>query len=386
MTASATATRSAGTAPIRARRTPTATASATARRSRPAATPGIPRAPVPPPARRRRTPPGDGTPPGGGTPPATATPPPADTTAPETTILTGTSGPGSATSAAFTFSADETATFECRIDGGAYSACTSPKSYSGLADGAHTFDVRAKDTAGNVDATPASASWSVDTTPPETTITSGPPAATTDTTAQFTFSADEVSTFQCRLDGGAWAACTSPAALSGLALGAHTYEVRAIDGLGNIDATPAQRTWTIEQAVPDTAVTGGPSGTSFEFSATLTFTSPDPNVTFECRLNGSAWAACSSPTTYLDLLAGDQLFEVRAKSRAASSTPPPPPGPGSSRTRAAGSAERADSTSGATQPATILAASGLGQPVISMPTTVATLGDLGEHPLAGPRR
>ena len=74
---------------------------------------------------------------------------------------------------------------------------------------------------------------------------------------------------------------------------------------------------------PDTAITGGPSGTSFEFSATLTFTSPDPNATFECRLNGSAWAACSSPTTYLDLLAGDQLFEVRAKSQGGVVDPTP---------------------------------------------------------------
>jgi len=270
------------------------------------------------------TPPGDGTPPGGGTPPGDGgTPTPADTTAPETTILTGTAGPQATGTATFTFTANETATFQCRIDGGPYLPCTSPKTYSGLTDGAHTFDVRAKDTAGNVDATPASASWSVDTTPPQTTITSGPPATTTDTTAQFTFSASEVATFQCRLDGGAWATCSSPAALSGLALGAHTYEVRAIDGLGNIDATPAQRTWTIEAVAPDTTITNGPSGTSFEFSATLTFTSPDPNATFECRMNGDAWAVCTSPWTYLNLLAGDQLFEVRAKSAGGSVDPTP---------------------------------------------------------------
>ncbi len=262
------------------------------------------------------TPPGGGTPPGdgGGTPPGGGTPTPKDTTPPETTILSGTDGPQSATTASFSFSANETATFECRLDNGAYAACSSPKTYDGLADGAHTFSVRAKDTAGNVDATPATAAWSVDTTPPQTTITSGPPATTTEKTAQFTFSAGEVSTFQCRLDAGPWAACSSPTSLSGLALGTHTYEVRAIDGLGNIDASPAQRTWTIESVAPDTTITGGPSGDTFEFSATLTFTSPDPNATFECRLNGSAWAACSSPTTTFDAIAGDNLFEVRAKS------------------------------------------------------------------------
>jgi len=256
------------------------------------------------------TPPGDG---GGSTPPGDPTPP-ADKTPPETTILTGPSGAQGTATATFSFSANEAATFECRIDGGAFAACASPKTYAGLADGAHTFAVRAKDTAGNVDATPATASWSVDTTPPQTSITSGPPATTSETTAQFTFSADEVGTFQCRLDGGEWTTCSSPAALSGLALGSHTYEVRGVDGLGNTDATPAQRTWTVEQVAPDTTVTSGPDAVSFEFSATLTFTSPDPHATFECRLNGDSWAPCTSPTTYLDLFAGDQLFEVRAKS------------------------------------------------------------------------
>jgi Right handed beta helix region len=87
---------------------------------------------------------------------------PADTTAPDTTIITGTSGSTTSTNASFSFSASEPgATFECKLDAGAYSACSSPKSYTAVTTGAHTFSVRAKDPAANVDATPATASWTV---------------------------------------------------------------------------------------------------------------------------------------------------------------------------------------------------------------------------------
>ena len=52
-------------------------------------------------------------------------------------------------------------TFECRIDGGAYAPCTSPTTLNGLTAASHTFDVRAKDAAGNLDPTPATYTWTV---------------------------------------------------------------------------------------------------------------------------------------------------------------------------------------------------------------------------------
>jgi glucose/arabinose dehydrogenase len=81
----------------------------------------------------------------------------ADATAPETTIDSGPGGTWAATSSSFAFSADEApATFECRLNAGAWTACTSPASYGVLVPGGHVFEVRAGDAAGNVDATPAS--------------------------------------------------------------------------------------------------------------------------------------------------------------------------------------------------------------------------------------
>ena len=90
-----------------------------------------------------------------------------------------------------------------------------------------------------------------DTTPPETTITSGPTGTTTAITASLGFSASESgSSFQCRLDSGSFGACTSAQSYSGLALGAHTFEVKATDGAGNADLTPASRSWTVEASPP----------------------------------------------------------------------------------------------------------------------------------------
>src|SRR5207253_2365957 len=94
--------------------------------------------------------------------------------------------------------------------------CTSPASYS-LSDGSHTFTVAATDAAGNSDATPASFTWSVDTAPPDTVIDSMPANPTNQTTATFAFHATEAgSTTECQLDGGGYAACTSPATYNGL--------------------------------------------------------------------------------------------------------------------------------------------------------------------------
>jgi len=78
------------------------------------------------------------------------------------TIDSGPSGPTSA-SPSFGFSSSEGgSSFECRLDAAGFQPCTSPKSYSGLTLGPHSFDVRAIDPVGNTDASPASRAFSVD--------------------------------------------------------------------------------------------------------------------------------------------------------------------------------------------------------------------------------
>jgi hypothetical protein len=181
----------------------------------------------------------------------------ADTTPPQTTISGGPASKTTSTSATFYFTASEQGSrFECRRDEGLWAACASPRTYSGLARGFHQLAVRAIDAAGNADETPARRTWSVvktsstDTTPPQTTISGGPASKTTSTSASFTFTSSETgSSFECKLDSGPWAVCTSPRSYSGLATGGHQFSVRAIDAAKNVDATPGTQSWTVEKVV-----------------------------------------------------------------------------------------------------------------------------------------
>ena len=110
---------------------------------------------------------------------------------------------------------------------------------------------------GESDRAPNSGWWLFDPTPPQTTITGGPSGSTTNTNASLTFTSNEgSSTFQCRLDGAAFSACGSPATYQNLAFGAHTFQVRATDPSGNVDASPAVRSWTVVDGTPPTATAG----------------------------------------------------------------------------------------------------------------------------------
>ena len=85
----------------------------------------------------------------------------------------------------------------------------------------------------------------------DTVIDSGPSGTIATNSGTFVFHATESgSTFECKLDSGAFQSCSSPRVLSALADGAHTFSVRATDGAGHVDASPATRTFTV--AVPVT--------------------------------------------------------------------------------------------------------------------------------------
>ncbi len=91
--------------------------------------------------------------------PGPGAPDPSDTSAPETQIDSAPKPKTRASAATFTFSATEDATFECSLDGADFELCSSPTTYTGVARGAHTFQVVAVDAAGNRDGSPAASEW-----------------------------------------------------------------------------------------------------------------------------------------------------------------------------------------------------------------------------------
>ncbi len=166
----------------------------------------------------------------------------------------------------------------------------------------------------------------VDVTPPNTTITGGPLSVTNLTNASFTFSSNEAnSSFACKLDSGAFAACTSPISYSELVAGGHTFQAQATDSAGNFDASPANYNWTIDLTAPETTITSGPSATITTNSASFTWTgtdnhSPSANLLYAYRLDPIEpnYSAFGSATTrsYTGLSNGAYTFYVEAQDQA----------------------------------------------------------------------
>src|SRR5204862_8309444 len=118
-------------------------------------------------------------------------------------------------------------------------------------------------------------------------------------------SSEPGSSFECRIDGGAFAPCTSPRSVAGLTDNAHTFDVRATDAAGNTDASPDTWTWHRDTNNP-TGTLNNP-GANIRQTVTLTSTENDPpaagyasglsSVTYEYSADGTTWAPIGTLTS-----------------------------------------------------------------------------------------
>ncbi len=235
-----------------------------------------------------------------------------DSAAPQTLIGTHPPALSASAAASFEFSGEDpggsgVASLQCRIDSteaSAWAACTSPKAYSGLADGPHRFEARAIDAAGNTDASPAAFEWQIDTTPPTAVIDAGPTGTTNDSTPTFEFhSTESGSTFACSIDTGTpnFGPCSGPGSThtpSALADGSYTFRVRATDAAGNQGA-PATRSFTVAAGTPPGAPTGV-TAVAKSSGAQLSWTAPTSNGSSPItgyRITPFIGSTAQSPTT-----------------------------------------------------------------------------------------
>jgi hypothetical protein len=241
-----------------------------------------------------------------------------DTAAPATAIDAAPATVSSDTTPTFEFHTTEAgADLQCRLDSSTFSTCSSPRSYGPLADGSHSFAVRAVDDAGNVGAE-QTVGFAVDTVAPALTIGSGPEGPTNDDVPAFGFSAETGTNVECSVDQGSasWGPCSAAGSHSPatLADGSYTFRVRATDGAANV--TTRTRAFSVDTVAPETTITSLPHGTTSDDSPSFSFSSSEGGVTFECRLDGPTFSGCSSPKSYGTLAGGDHAFAVRARDAA----------------------------------------------------------------------
>ncbi len=225
--------------------------------------------------------------------------------------------------AAFAFQvvAGDLASYECRIDGGPYQVCTSPRNLMGLADGNHSFSVIGRDSAGNASGA-ITYNWLIDSTAPTIAFSETPSSVESSTSARFSFVAQDagsgINRVDCRLDGGSFAPCQTTMTFNNLTANNHTLQARSLDNAGNYSAVISYN-WMVDNVAPTVQITSTPANPTNQTSANFTFSATDngSGISFsECRIDGAPYASCTSPAAFANLTDGQHNFSVRARDNA----------------------------------------------------------------------
>ena len=242
----------------------------------------------------------------------TSVPPPssADTSATIAFIVTGNS---SATT--------------CTLDGAAATCASGSADLTGLSVGSHTFVVTATGPGGS---NFASAAFAVIPPAPTVTITSAPPANSTNTAGSvaFTVTGDSTGT-ACTLDGVDTPCDPESASFTNLSVGSHTFVVTATGPGGS---SSASATFVVTPPAPTVTITSAPPANSANGAGSVAFTVSGDSTGTACTLDGVGTPCDSESASFTNLGVGSHTFVVTATGPGGSSsasatfvvTPPAP--------------------------------------------------------------
>jgi hypothetical protein len=244
-----------------------------------------------------------------------------DLTAPSITLVSTPNPFDNRLSAKFEFEGKDgnvpVTAFKCRIDSGSFQACSSGSNFPVLA-GSRKFEVVAVDGVGNT-SVPAAYSWLVDNQVPTVTWISTPGQYSSDQNPKLVLSASDtggsgIDKVICKLNGAPIDCSNNTIAPANLAENKYQVSVTATDKAGN-SSSPLAHLWNVDRTAPTIRFTKTPASLtqltndSFEF---LGQDSVSPITSYQCRLDGSVFANCSSPSQFSNLAQGLHGFEVRA--------------------------------------------------------------------------
>ena len=239
-----------------------------------------------------------------------------DTQAPTVQIESSSpdASPSSSLTREVTFSADESSSFECSLDGSTFAACESPLAMSALGDGWHNLQIRATDAAGNL-GNAASTAWETDTIAPTLSLGSVLPAEgrTNAESFQVDMTASEPVSFFCSFDGGAEEACASPVRSNFASDGQHSVAIHAVD-LAGLKSAVSTVTWNVDRTAPEIAFESiAPSAAGLVSTTFIEATVSSPEeTTLQASLDSGAFAPVTGSVVRFSALAeGSHTLRVK---------------------------------------------------------------------------
>ena len=143
------------------------------------------------------------------------------------------------------------------------------------------------------------------------TITRGPEAVSPNRNPVFEFNSDAVDVeFACRLNGRAFASCTSPKAYTNLADGAYTFEVQGRDAFGNVSSTRHQ--FVVDQSAPVLSTPGFGQNSVTGQDVSIAVGANEGALTLTCSLDGGPAVLCGTSINLTGLALGEHTLVITA--------------------------------------------------------------------------